>query len=240
MQALGMCAYKVRLWWLWLACSFRFRWAHRPLCSRFRSGIVRTGGIHLCRSCLCAYCGILACALSLVLLRPSVTQVGMVLAGIGTPTLALSGPWCYTKFPRAARDVLRLTMGAVIALCGYLLLCRELMVAVPVAVVLFVFWRAYFRVRRAQRLRACDGCEELSDKGICSGCRLQTDGARRYEQIATQLYLASGQTPTFPPSPQGAGLARSAQAKKAVSVKLAAFSCDRSQQVTTNNRFTGT
>ncbi len=98
----------------------------------------------------------------------------------------------------------------------------------------------YFKIRRERRLHACDGCEELSEKRICSGCQLQADGARRYEQIATQLYLVSGQTPAFPPSLQGAGLARSAHAKKAVSVKLTALSCDRSQQVTTNNRYTRT
>ena len=207
MQSLGMCAYKVRLWRLWLACSFRFRWAHRPLCSRFGSGIIPVWGIHLCRSCLCAYSGILACIMLLILLWPSVTQAGMVLAGLGVPTLALSGPWCYKKLPRYVRDVLRLAMGAVVALCGYLLLCREWMIAAPVAVVLFVFWRVYFKVRRERRLRACDGCEELSDKGICSGCRLQANGARRYEQVATQLYLASGQTPASLSSPQGAGSA---------------------------------
>jgi hypothetical protein len=30
-------------------------------------------------------------------------------------------------------------MGAVLALCGYLLICREPVIAVPVAVVLFLF-----------------------------------------------------------------------------------------------------
>jgi hypothetical protein len=123
--------------------------------------------------------------------------VGLVLAGLGVPTLVLSGPWCYKKLPRTVRDALRFSMGVMIALCGYLLFCREWMIAGPVMIVLFVFWRTYFKARRERRLHACDGCEELSDKGICGGCELQVDGARRYEQIATQLYLASGQTPVF-------------------------------------------
>lgn len=202
MRAVGTCACRIRLWWLWLVCSYRFRWAHRPLCARFSSGIINVGGVHVCRSCLCAYCGIVVCVLSVVALRPSVTQTSIILAGLAVPTLALSGPWCYKKLPRAFRDVLRLAMGAVMALCGYLLLCGEFAVAAAVAAVLFVFWRVYFRVRRTRRLHACDGCAELSDEKICSGCRLQADGARRYEQIATQLYLASGQTPVLPQSPR--------------------------------------
>ncbi|MHC4228592.1 MAG: hypothetical protein ACYSWW_09865 [Planctomycetota bacterium] len=127
----------------------------------------------------------------------------MLLAGLGVPTLALSGPWCYKRLPRVVRDILRWTMGAVIAICGYLWISRELIVAIPVTIVLLVFWMAYFNVRRKRRLHACDGCEELSDKGVCSGCRLQADGVRRYEQTATQLYLASGRVPALPPSPRG-------------------------------------
>jgi hypothetical protein len=86
-------------------------------------------------------------------------------------------------------------MGAMIALCGYLFIYRELTIAVPVAAILYIFWRLYFKARRKRRLHACDGCEELANKGICSGCQFQADGVRRYEDIATRLYLASSQIP---------------------------------------------
>ena len=195
MQAVGNRLFKFRLWWLWLVCSFHFRWAHRPLCARFRSGTIKIGSIYLCRSCLCAYCGILTCTILLILYQPSVTKAVTLLAGLSFPTLTLSGPWCYKKLPRVIRDILRWSMGVMIALCAYLLICRELIIAVPVATVLFIFWRFYFRARRKRRLHACDGCEELAGKGICSGCLLQADGVRRYEDIATRLYLASSQIP---------------------------------------------
>jgi hypothetical protein len=133
--------------------------------------------------------------LSLAFLRPSSAAAGIVLGGLGIPTLALSGPWCYKFLPRAVRDILRLSMGVTIALCGYLLFRREFVIALPAAVVLLAFWRAYFKARRRRRLHACDGCQELSDQGICAGCQLQAEGVRRYEEAATQLYLASGQTP---------------------------------------------
>ena len=195
MQVAGSWLFQIRLWWLWLVCSLQFRWAHRPLCARFRSGVIKIRSIHLCRSCICAYCGILTCAIYLILFHPPSTRAITALICLGVPTLAMSGPWCYKKLPRALRDILRWTMGAMIALCGYLLICRELIIAVPVAAVLFIFWRVYFKARRKRRLHACEGCEELSIKGICSGCRLQADGVRRYEDTATRLYLASSQVP---------------------------------------------
>lgn len=195
MQAFCSGVYKVRLWWLWLVCPFRFRWAHRPLCGRFRPGVIKLGSVYLCRSCACAYTGILICGLSLMLLRPSPAKAVVALAGLSIPTLALSGPWCYKKLPRAIQDLLRWAMGAVIALCGYILVCRELIVAVPVAIVLIIFWRVYLKARRNRRIHECDGCEELLYKRVCSGCELQADGIRRYEAIATRLYLTSGQVP---------------------------------------------
>ena len=195
MQTVSGWLFKIRLWWLWLVCSLQFRWAHRPLCARFRSGVIKIGSIHLCRSCVCVYCGILTCTILLILLQPSITGTVIILAVLGIPTLILSGPWCYKKLPRAIRDILRWAMGALIALCGYLLISRELIIAVPVAVALIIFWRVYFKIRRKRKLHACDGCEELADKGICSGCHLQADGVRRYEEIATQLYLKSSQVP---------------------------------------------
>ena len=204
MSGFAICLYRIRLWWLWLACTYRFRWAHRPLCSRFRSGVISVAGIHLCRSCVCAYGGILSCTYLLILLRPSVATAVLNLGVLGIPTLILSGPRCYKKLPRAVQDILRLAMGVIIALCGYLLFCGEFIIAVPFAAVLVVFWRIYFKIRRQRRLHACDGCEELSEKGVCSGCRLQADGVRRYENTATQLYLASGQTPNLPISTKSA------------------------------------
>ena len=194
--------YKVRLWWLWVVCSYRFRWAHRPICGRFRSGVVKVGSVYLCRSCLCAYCGILVCGVLLMVLRPPAAKAAVALAGLGASVLGLSGPWCYKKWPRGMRDVLRLAMGAVISLCAYLLVCGELIVALAGGGVLLAFWRVYFRMRRRRRLSACDGCEELSAKGVCSGCRLPADGMRRYEEIATGLYLASGRMPDICRRPQ--------------------------------------
>lgn len=121
-----------------------------------------------------------------------------MLAGLGVPTLALSGPWCYKKLPRIIRDLLRLLMGTIISLCVYLMVFRELLASVVIIFVLTIFWRFYLKARIKRRLHACDGCEELSDNTVCSGCQLQADGMRKYEQKATQLYLESGQVPDIP------------------------------------------
>ena len=51
-------AFRLRLKWMWLRHTHPFNWAHKPLCSRFQSGVLQIGKLHVCRSCLFAYCGI--------------------------------------------------------------------------------------------------------------------------------------------------------------------------------------
>lgn len=195
MQTVAAWIFRVRLWWLWLASSFRFRWAHRPLCRRFREDVVSVGGVYLCRSCVCAYCGLLMCGAFIAAMRPSVTATCLTLVSAALVTLALSGPWCYKKLPRTVRDALRWSMGGMIALVGYLFICRELIIALPAVLVFWAFWRFYLGARRKRKMHTCDGCEELASRAVCSGCQVQAEGVRRYEEAATRLYLASGRVP---------------------------------------------
>ena len=74
---------------------------------RFREDVISVGAVHLCRSCICAYCGLLICGIFLAAARPPVTATCLTLAATALATLALSGPWCYKRLPRIVRDTLR-------------------------------------------------------------------------------------------------------------------------------------
>jgi hypothetical protein len=193
MTGINTRVFRVRLWLLWIRHSYRFRWAHRPLCSRFRDGVLRIGQVHLCRSCVCAYSGIVVAALA-CLLVPAVRASALpLLCYLMLPTLAFSMPQLYKRCPRWARDGLRFSMGLCISLCFCILLMGKLMVSVLCAGILLLFWRIYFVMRRNRRAQACNACSELG--GICTGCHLQADAVRAYEAEATQLLLASGRNP---------------------------------------------
>lgn len=60
--------HRVYLDWLALCHSYTYRFAHKPLCSRFRSDVLNVGGIFLCRSCTMIWLGLftaIACCISL-------------------------------------------------------------------------------------------------------------------------------------------------------------------------------
>jgi hypothetical protein len=192
----------LRLWFLWVRHSYRFRWAHRPLCSRFSDDLLRIGHVHLCRSCACAYSGIFLCAILCLFLDPVRESSLTPLLYLMLPTIGLSTPRFYKRWPRLVRDLLRLSMGCCITLCLCLILTGGILIGLTCAGILLLFWRIYFLVRRRRRAQACSGCPELGQRRICTGCRLQADAVRAYETQATNLLLASCSNPRMP-GPRG-------------------------------------
>ncbi len=191
MQAVKSKLLGLRLRVLWLQHSYRFRWAHRPLCPRFRDGILRIGGVHFCRSCVCLYCGGILCAVVCACF-PAVRQKAVpLLLCVMAPTIALSAPPLYGRWPRPLRDLLRSCMGCAIVLCVYAMLGGHTFVSVICAGAMFVFWRVYFAQRRRRRAAACNNCPELGQSRICTGCTVQAAGIRAYETEATDILMNS-------------------------------------------------
>lgn len=188
----------LRLRMLWLRHSYTFRWAHRPLCSRFSNGILRMGPMRLCRSCVCLYCGIVFCTILCVCLTAVRGLALPLLLSVTVPTIALSAPAVYMRWARPLRDCLRFCMGCSIALCACAVLEGHLLVAVACASVMLAFWRVYFAARRRRRAAACEGCPELGQRQVCTGCVLQAAGIRAYETEATEILLACGTAPRTP------------------------------------------
>jgi hypothetical protein len=181
---------------LWLRHSYTFNWAHKPLCLRFERDVIRLGSMSVCRSCTFSCAGLLA-GLSLFVLTPRPTTPVLVsfLATFAV-TVALSVPPVYKALPRIVRDLLRASAGALLAAAFYLLLCVNLWTGAAALAVMFAFWRAYFAARRTRKLRACTGCPELAQPGICSGFARQADHVRQYEREATELLLGAGSVPS--------------------------------------------
>jgi len=185
---------RLQLKLLWLRHSYPFRWAHKPLCDRFEHDVLRVGHVHICRSCTCAYLGMaLVIAAALAGFLPTGSVFAAILLPVMLVTLAGSHPRFYWRFPRGARDVLRLGAGASIALTATALLRGEWILSSVAIVALSLSWRHYKKKRGGRKSQACDGCPELgcSDK-ICSGFSQQAARIRRYEERAASIIAGKG------------------------------------------------
>lgn len=196
MSAIRQWPSRLHLGALWLAHSWRFRWAHKPLCDRFRREIVRVGPVRVCRSCLMLYAGLAIGILAVALLRAPLRDVGVWLfLACGAVVLPLSAPQVYRYWPRLMRDGLRFLTGVTAALCAYLLLSGQPVVGLAGATALLACWKIYKRIRGRRRERTCNGCPQLTGDNICTGYALQAASARRYEEQATAFLLATGYVP---------------------------------------------
>ena len=73
--------------------SYPFRWAHKPLCDRYRHDVLRLGHVHVCRSCVLADVGLVVTVVACVVWRHELGVIAPVaFLAVGVPTIALSLP----------------------------------------------------------------------------------------------------------------------------------------------------
>ncbi|MCP4711311.1 MAG: hypothetical protein GY869_22045 [Planctomycetes bacterium] len=182
--------------WLWVKHSYRFNWAHKPLCERFRGEYIKIGGVCLCRSCTLVYLAIFFGGLFGVVFHEFLRDVGVAaFIGCGAVTLVFSYPRWYKRWPRLVRDGLRFMLGISIALCGYLLLYGNPVVGLVGGVLLFGLWKVYMRLRNRRKGYACEGCNDLKKSEVCPGYTWQAEFLRQYEQQATEYVVRRGYVP---------------------------------------------
>ncbi len=184
---------RLRVKWLWLKHSYEFRWAHKPLCSRFHSEVLKLGKLHVCRSCTLLYTGIVLSIPTLLL--PKSTAFLIAFFVFYSLVIVGSYPGWYKKWSRGVRDVLRFLLGVVIT-ANIILLFSHPYFMIPALAVMLICWRIYFVRRGKRRANICNGCPELGCEGVCSGYELQANRIRKYEEKATEiLYLRSERLP---------------------------------------------
>lgn len=187
---------KIILNCLWIRHSYSFNWAHKPLCSRFRKDVIKLNRIHLCRSCIMSYFGIIISLLFLFSFNKIADRFGSVIfVIICLATLPLSHPKLYKKLHRSACDLLRFLIGFIIPLSIFLVLSKQYVTGITGIIILSIFWKIYFRERKIRKLKVCDNCSEYRKGEICSGFRMQAQCIRNYENEATNFIINSGYAP---------------------------------------------
>ncbi len=185
--------FNIRLKWMWLHHTHTFNWAHKPLCERFKSGVLRIGKLHVCRSCLFAYSGILIGIIAALVYPTYIVDLKLTwILFVLVPVVVSSYPRFYKKLPRFCQDILRFVMGVILGIIPFLLIHRNFISGIICVLVMGIFWRIYFHQRKMRKLRACDGCPELDLPEICSGFQHQSEAVRLYEIEATELLYRTG------------------------------------------------
>jgi hypothetical protein len=170
---------------LWLRLAWKFNWAHKPLCERFRGEVLRIGPLRVCRSCTFLYAGMIAACIAGVVRPEAVAGRPLLFAGVLVAVALLSAPPFYKQWPRPVRDVLRFAAGALIPAGFIVLVLGYVILGAAGLILMWIHWRFYLRHRRLRRARVCDGCPDLSPGAVCPGFGPQAEAARAYERAAS-------------------------------------------------------
>lgn len=219
MSMIGRLRLAAAMWWLWRRCDWVYRWAHHPLCGRFREDVWRIGAVHVCRSCTLLYVSAFASAGAAWCMAGGAWAWG-VLWGLMLVVLPLSHPSLYHRQSRLARDALRCGAGVIAGLLVVMLARGEGVAGAATITLLTVVYVGYQRSRRRVLACACEGCLELDSGRICSGFRLQSERILACEPLATELVMRSG---CFPPLPAGASATGAAACAPPVPLRVHAI-----------------
>lgn len=181
---------------LWLKKTYSFNWAHKPLCEKYQEDTIKIKHIHLCRSCVFVYLGMLTSLALFTTFDNIASKDGyLLLCTLFFFTLSLSHPVVYKKLPRLLRDLLRYSLGFLILQTFFMALQGHFFLAACSCLLLSLFRLVYYQKRAQRKLEKCYRCEEYSDSKVCSGYHRQTLLIREYEEEATEYIIQTGYIP---------------------------------------------
>ena len=187
---------RLGLYCLWLRKTYRFNWAHKPLCAQYREDVLKIGSLYLCRSCFLVYLGVaVGLGYSTLGLPGSGEKAMLPLALLLAVLLLLSAPPWYKDLPRVFRDVLRFGLGVALVLLGHQALHGEVLFVVLATLALLGAWGLYGKARKQRKLRSCTSCPNYSRERVCPGYSLQTEKIKEYQEEATEYLLGRGYRP---------------------------------------------
>ncbi len=186
-------SFKLQTKLLWLRHAWTFNWAHKPLCDRFKAGVLKIGPVHVCRSCTCLYAGVMLGGIALLLTAPA-GSTWLVAGFLAALLLVVAGslPRIYRRLHRRLCDLLRFGAGALFPLAMYVGVVANPALGIAGLLGIYAFWRIYFAKRAVRKLHECDDCPELANSEICSGFREQASSVRAFEREATDLLYRKG------------------------------------------------
>ncbi len=179
------------LWRKKFQLSWKFKFAHHPLCQRYRNQVWHLGPLIVCQGCSLVLLGILSGLISsFYWLIPALAIKGFVL---GLSFLIIMMPVLLVEFLRISwrpiKRLIRFLTGFGIGFNIALILGFHSFWLTIQAIVFLIGGYFLFKMVRHSRKKPdlCQTCPELSEKGVCSGYQTIVEAEREYGKIASEV-----------------------------------------------------
>ncbi len=168
--------------------SWRFKFAHHPVCVSYKDHYWNIKGVYICQGCTLVYSSFFVTLLFLFFFQTTLEQYQYLIVGLGIliPVLIIE----LTKIEqRIIKRLSRILIGIGIGLFfSAFLLHTDIIVKVIGFLITVIGFISFKRVRRStKREDKCNLCSEHKSNVICSGLRLEAVAMKKYSDYASDL-----------------------------------------------------
>ncbi len=168
--------------------SWRFRFAHHPICSNYQAHIWKIGGLYICQGCSLVYFSFLLTLLILIIFQLTFLPIQYILIGIVllVPILLIEKLKLNKRFiKRFARS--GTGIGIAVSFSAFLIQTDLIIKISGLLISILGFYAFKFIRRTIQRENRCQSCPDYQENKICYGLRLEADAMRLYSEYASDL-----------------------------------------------------
>lgn len=182
---------RLRLEFVWLKLSYRFKFAHHPTCTPYSNQVFRVLGIHLCQGCTMIYLGIIMGFLTQLLLQILFSPVTFLVTTIVTVGIVLILD-TQTSI-RLVKRTLRFSMGLYAGcIAASVIIDPNWIMKIVFAVVIILLFQAYrfFRMMRPSK-DLCQTCPDFPKAPYCPGLIMQMEANSKYQDLVLPMVEAN-------------------------------------------------
>lgn len=171
--------------------SWRFKFAHHPICPSYNKHYWNIKGVYLCQGCSIVYTCFFSALLFLILFHITFIPVHYLFVGLGIliPILLVE---IIKIEQRSIKRLARAGIGIGLSLpFSAFVLHEEIVVKVMGLLITLLGFISFRQVRKAaNREDLCKSCPEYKSNRICNGLRLEAEAMRKYSDYASDLLHA--------------------------------------------------
>lgn len=171
-----------------LKLTWRFKFAHHPLCQNYSDQVFKIGNIYLCQGCTLIYSGLVIGLLSGIIFNPSFSIQIWAIIGVSlmVPTFVVQVVKLPRMFKRIARFLNGFDLGAIFFSIFILPKWSHRIIMIVSISVTYLAFRIIHKHKRKER-DLCESCNELKTGKICSGYKLRAEKELEYSKYAEQI-----------------------------------------------------
>ncbi len=170
-----------------LSLTWKFKWAHHPLCERFEDHLWHIGDFTFCQGCFLSYAGTVVGFIAfLTYFSRYIFNALGVLAVVAVSLVPVLIVEFFNFENRSLKRFIRFWGGLGLGATFSLALYRELSTWLRIIslIVAILGYGAFFVVRKHGEVEdKCEGCPELIRDGVCSGYRKEKAAIEKYNSF---------------------------------------------------------